>query len=292
MNIVKEKLETIQKNSLFFLCEPSAFARDFLHYMISIGHFYATSRYIKFREDNEYSSFLLIYIISGKLEFQTVKAKFIASDRDIVLIDCYEKHSYKARAETEFVYMHFDGNNSRALYEQLLKARGNVWKDDCFNEHVNAILKLCEDLEHNNIPNEGDVSVLIHTILCNFCKSFFTKYTMKHSPLVHKALSYLDGNYTANIGIQDIAQSCCISPQHLNKIFFKEMQVTPYAYLLNRRMILACNLLVSTDYNIEQVAQKIGYSSAYNFMNQFKKRFGMTPSEYRKSHKLSDIPYK
>lgn len=67
MDIEKRQLTTIKDTSVFLLSKPSDFARHFLYYMIGLGHFYATEYYTETRPSNAYDSFLLMYILNGKL---------------------------------------------------------------------------------------------------------------------------------------------------------------------------------------------------------------------------------
>lgn len=285
MNIEKKELSTIQNNSLFYLSEPSAFARKFLYYVIGIGHFYATERYLEMRTANAYDSFLLMYVFDGMLQIETNGQKYEAPSRSLVLIDCYKPHSYKALTPTEFVYLHFDGNNSRLFFEELMHQREPVFFDDCFNAHYRDILRLCNDINRNIMPSEGAISVFIHKILCELCKTSNSKYESKYSPAILKTLNFIENNFTKEISIGEMARLCNFSPSHFSRLFRKETGVAPYSYILDRRMGFACELLLFSDYSIKQIAEKTGYSSDFNFMNKFKKKFGVSPCEYRRSRR-------
>lgn len=50
-------------------------------------------------------------------------------------------------------------------------------------------------------------------------------------------------------------------------------------------MILARNLLNSTDYNISEIVSKIGVSSKSYFLKIFKETYDISPSDYRKNNK-------
>lgn len=285
MNIEKKELPTIQNNSLFYLNEPSAFARKFLYYVIGIGHFYATVRYLETRTANMYDSFLLMYVLDGILQIETNGQKYEAPSKSLVLIDCYKKHSYKALIPTEFVYLHFDGNNSRLFFEELMRRQKPVFFDDCFDAHYRDILCLCGDIDQGLMPSEGKVSVFIHKILCELCKTSDTKYESRYSPVILKAINFIENHFTEDVGINEMAQLCNFSPSHFSRLFRKETGTAPYSYILDRRMRFACELLSDSDCTVKQVAEKTGYSSAFNFMNKFKKRFGVSPGEYRRRHR-------
>ncbi len=53
--------------------------------------------------------------------------------------------------------------------------------------------------------------------------------------------------------------------------------------VIQSRILKAQNILISTELPIKEVAAECGYNNEYNFMRQFKKNVGLTPSEYRKN---------
>ena len=67
--------------------------------------------------------------------------------------------------------------------------------------------------------------------------------------------------------------------QHLYKKLFG---VSVMNDVINGRLDRAKRLLSSTKLTVREIAEKCGYNNEYNFMRQFKSRFGKTPSEYRK----------
>lgn len=283
MEIQKKELATIQKNSLFLLSEPSGFARRFLYYMIGLGHFFTSDRYGESRQANAYDSFLLLYIIKGRLEIQTQHGLRQAGDGQIALLDCYEKHSYRSIVPTEFVYIHFDGNNSRAFYEEIVRSEDHVFTDPCFSSHRDTLLTLCTDIDTGKMPGEDEISVLIHRILCDLCKKSVAEYSFKYSAYIRKALSYIENNFTANISVTDIAVVCNLSTQHLNRLFRNATDLSPYQYILEKRMRYACTVLLNSECSIEETAYKAGFANPFNFMNSFKKSMGSLRADTEKN---------
>ncbi len=59
------------------------------------------------------------------------------------------------------------------------------------------------------------------------------------------------------------------------------------SYLHKERLNAAKNLLLSTDYTIEQIAAEVGYSSSSQLARIFRKYESLSPSDYRNSHENS-----
>jgi AraC-like DNA-binding protein len=60
--------------------------------------------------------------------------------------------------------------------------------------------------------------------------------------------------------------------------------ITPYTYVLNKKIEFAKKLFVDTSLTVKEVATKLCFSDAYYFPNVFKEKVGCAPSQYRKSH--------
>ncbi len=82
--------------------------------------------------------------------------------------------------------------------------------------------------------------------------------------------------------IEEFAQNVNISPRHLQKIFKNQMGVPPIAYLRELRLEKAREFLEDSFYQIKEIGSKVGMPNDSHFTRDFKKKFGVTPTEYRK----------
>ena len=57
--------------------------------------------------------------------------------------------------------------------------------------------------------------------------------------------------------------------------------MTPYAYLLEKKLELAGQLLRDTNLSVREIAEKLSFADEYYFSNVFKKKMGVTPSLWR-----------
>lgn len=69
----------------------------------------------------------------------------------------------------------------------------------------------------------------------------------------------------------------------LNRMFLKQLNLTPFQYVIAMRMRYAVQLLNSNSLSIREVAEECGYRSTSFFIAEFKKYFQKTPLEYRSS---------
>ena len=72
-----------------------------------------------------------------------------------------------------------------------------------------------------------------------------------------------------------------ISVSHLQKLFKQVYGVPVYHYIKEYRLEQAAVELVRSDSPVTQIAQNAGYDNASKFSECFKKRYGVTPTQYR-----------
>jgi two-component system response regulator YesN len=106
--------------------------------------------------------------------------------------------------------------------------------------------------------------------------------------VVEEAKDYVRKSYSdSNITINGVCSYLHISPTYFSFIFKKETKTTFINYLTNYRMEAAKELLRTTSLKTFEIADKVGYSEPNYFSYSFKKKFGVSPSEYRNSFKNS-----
>ena len=110
------------------------------------------------------------------------------------------------------------------------------------------------------------------------------KYAYSTSVYVELAIEYIKGMYQKGIGISDIADNIGISRAYLNSSFQKELGMSAQTFLIDYKMHKAASLLVSTSLSVKEIANNVGYEDQLVFSKAFKKKFGMSPKNY-KTHK-------
>lgn len=91
-------------------------------------------------------------------------------------------------------------------------------------------------------------------------------------------------NLNHNWTVEKLAQEIRISVPYLQKLFLKEMKISPMAYLRDLRLEKSRELLETTFDNISEIRYETGMPNDSHFTHEFKRKFGVTPTEYRKQH--------
>jgi len=77
----------------------------------------------------------------------------------------------------------------------------------------------------------------------------------------------------------------------LGRRFKQVIGTTPHRWLQLERVRVAQSLLETTDYSVEQVADRSGFSDAHLLRLHFKRVVGTSPAKYRRVFSAGDLPY-
>lgn len=102
---------------------------------------------------------------------------------------------------------------------------------------------------------------------------------------VKKAQSMIHEFYADGITLNEIAGRLNLTQEYLGSQFHKELGETFSAYIRNYRLLKAKELLIGTQLKQYEISEKVGYTDAKYFARVFKECIGMSPAEYRKSHR-------
>lgn len=102
---------------------------------------------------------------------------------------------------------------------------------------------------------------------------------------MQEVVDYIFANYDKKITLQTLADRACLSVSQLIRNFKKVFDATPQQFLLKVRLDAACQLLVSTDLSVSQIAQQTGFYDHSYFAKQFTQGKKVSPKVYRRKYK-------
>lgn len=92
------------------------------------------------------------------------------------------------------------------------------------------------------------------------------------------ARQYMDESFLAINEINEVSTFCNLSEFHFYRSFKQAFGITPYQYLLNKRLELARELLLEARLSVTQIALHCNFPDIFTFSKAFKRRFGLSPS--------------
>ena len=102
---------------------------------------------------------------------------------------------------------------------------------------------------------------------------------------LRRAVSFIHRHYTDPITVAEIATAANLSSSHLHALFQTYLQQTPQQYLIDLRLDRALYLLAHSELPVATIAQQVGYAEHSALTRSLRRRRGLTPSQYRQSHR-------
>ncbi len=129
-------------------------------------------------------------------------------------------------------------------------------------------------------------ALLLHSMALLFREVPYERRDPENTEVVDKlkiVLQYIKEHYQQQISVKELAEACHFSEFYFMRFFKQYMHMTCIEYLNQYRMDIAAGKLSAGTESITDIAMDAGFNNISYFNRVFKKSFGMTPREYRKS---------
>jgi AraC-like DNA-binding protein len=93
---------------------------------------------------------------------------------------------------------------------------------------------------------------------------------------------YIADNYQTSLSLSDIAKCSYMSRYHFLRSFKDVYGETPNEFLIRLRVEQAKKMLITENFSVSEICEKVGYTSLGSFSSLFLKQVGMAPTLYRR----------
>jgi AraC family transcriptional regulator len=107
--------------------------------------------------------------------------------------------------------------------------------------------------------------------------------------VLRRAKEFLHEEMNRNPGITELSTAVGMNVDHFSRMFKRSTGLAPHQYLGNIRLERAKRLLAEGETQIIDIAFEIGYANPSQFSAFFRKRTGVSPSEFRRSVQAARI---
>ncbi|GEM_PF-3957976 len=108
---------------------------------------------------------------------------------------------------------------------------------------------------------------------------------------IKEATEYIKQHFKEKLTLDQLSGIAGLTPTYFTRMFTEAHNESVFNFIRRLRLIEACHLLNSTDAKIDDIAEKIGYTSPLLLQENFRKVLGISPTNYRKSLIKSKINY-
>ena len=234
---------------------------------------------------------VLEYILSGTgtVHCDAENVDYHPQTGDVYLLSPNQKHLYYSDSSDPWIKLFI--NMQGPVVEGLAEAYGLTGR--IYFPRVSHLQPLFEELysmmENRELADTlilERTELLIHRIFRALGKKLHEE--AHASGEIDQVKQYLNSHVGRIVTIKELSDLIYRSPDYLIKHFKAEVGVTPYQYLLKRKMSIAKRLLRDTALPIREVALQLGYEDAHYFSGLFKKETGWPPGHYRRGSENND----
>lgn len=254
-----------------------------------------------FIEPHWHSSVELSYTISGSIaNFQIGDSSYETFSGKILVVNTMEVHSIRTY-QNPFT-------DSKALsiifpYHLLKRYCPNISNfkfvindlDDKSNTEYNYLKDRLDCLAQIYYNDDSlRKTILILEVLEILLKSFLVRRHLSMKDInddrqkerLNVIKNYLEENYKADLTLDDVAEHCFLSKEHLSRFFKDKMDITVFQYLNYIRAKHAKPLLLENKITATQVVQECGFSGLRTMDRTLKRVYGLSSREIKEKGQL------
>ncbi len=242
----------------------------------------------------------LAFVMSGAGRYRIAEKMYDVKEGDLLIFNPGVKHQAllpegKDVGTTEF-FVGFSEVQMQGMYKNYipLSTEGNILHTG--GELRQKLFKICSAMEtEKTLSGQGRyfimkaylMQMLVHVIRAlsepvEVAPSGYSFESVNKKYVVEQIVNYFEDHYSEKISLERIAENMYLSTFYISKIFKSETGDTPIHHLINIRLEKAREILEKRPgMNIKEVAAMVGYDDAYHFSKQFKKHYGISPSQVR-----------
>lgn len=269
-----------------------------VHYSHGMREMGATLQFLHYDKD-----LIIEYYRKGEACLRIEGNLYDISEGDIVLLNPDEMHVSERKDDCymEKIVLHISeglllnfGGESSVFFEKIArkaKGKGNLIPAETANklgisDKINECLKLAETA----VP-ENEVLLSCKTILLLFEISRLIENVddvgaepILSNKTVSKIMDYINRHYTEEVTLDSLADRYHFSKYYISHLFKEFVGISPYDYLIARRLYV-CNNLIRSGNSVKEACFSVGFKNYSNFFRLYKKYFKITPQQFKEQIK-------
>ncbi|MCP1530414.1 AraC family transcriptional regulator [Bacillus pumilus] len=246
-----------------------------------------------------HDEFQFVFILEGEAEFHINEETICLKEGDGVFINSGCLHMAKDANGTTCTYLclnvspHFITANElfTTFVHPYMHASQTPYillnRKDHWSNHIYQCIQTIQRLiDETPAYYELELNIQLITMWkCLLQNGFQIKYDPRQhdkNERMKPMLNWIHQHYHEKVLLQDIARAGQLSRSECCRYFKDILKKTPLHYVNEYRVQQSLILLQETDFNITEIAYKVGFNSTSYFISMFKRIKNTTPLAYRK----------
>ncbi len=250
----------------------------------------------------------VIYILEGCANMQSNDTLFSLQKNDMILFHPRTIHSITAEnaSSLKYVVLKFDINKFnisspyapklRTIFKQAEQQQMNVYFDAAQAMQLNVpfLFQNClTEIQERHYGYDLMLQNHIYSLLMNIVRHWLTcglviqMDTAESDYDIDSITEYIDTCMGEELRVADIAEKCNMSYSNFAKKFHENYGISCKEYIERMRIFKVEEFLLFTDHPLSYICQETGFSDCSHLIKSFKQYRGVTPKQFKLSHKLA-----
>ena len=244
----------------------------------------------------------IVYVLSGQKKWITPENEYLVEENQSIFVrkGAFKNQQYFEEGFCVLMFFMKDDFIKRCVEEDIKNEHSNLKKVN----HPNFIYRInitesLNTLYHSffSYLKQGDklpqkiIELKFREMLLNICsnqnnselKNVLFSLSKNTSGSIEQIM---EEQFIYNLKIDEFARLCGKSISSFKREFKKLYNNTPGKWLMKKRLHLAKNLMLNTDFTAQQICYDCGFESDSHFVRAFKDQFGLTPHQWRISKSI------
>ncbi len=242
----------------------------------------------------------IIYVLEGEYSALIEDQTYYLKKGDFLLVDCNVMHKYH--------YVEGKHEHSKRILlwitRQMLESlsEGGVDLSACFRKNAyhfpiyyeemlrGFLFKLAmSEIIDMELPgaravlDKGYLTLFFVYLnaLCGRREYLFTAENMAEHPMVETVSAYVEEHIAEPILVETLAEQVHMSKYHFLRKFKELTGMTVHSFVINKRLIRACEALKEGKKSVTEIYQETGFADYSSFLRSFHRVYGIAPSRYK-----------
>ncbi len=218
----------------------------------------------------------LVYYISGSGETSIENDTYTYTPNSFTLIPSGKRHNEKAYENSNLIFIGFSSADDKIPF-----------KSGIYNDFDNSIVfRKLKEMESELNKKKPYYSILLNnmaeSLLINIARNYFKPVDNTDDYCVMYVKQYIDEHFKDNLNLYELSAMSGYSYDWFRHIFKEKSGYSLSQYILSKKLEHSVFLLSNSDKTVTEISSECLFSSASQFITQFKKYKRITPMEYRR----------
>ena len=233
------------------------------------------------------SHFLIVLVESGKAVLYQDGKEIQFKDKDILVMFPGEKIHYKALTYWSIKWIGVGGSQVENIFNIMgINAKSPIITSAAYDRLSSIVSQLYD----TSTDNSMFIKCRIQSLLYSFFSALLEENQKDtSSDIIESAMKIIKYNYNNEINIKNIADSFHLDPAYFSRLFKSRVGKSPKKVILEERIEKAKEMLLQSDYRINEISNTVGFNDPLYFSKLFYKSVGLSPTEYRENHRKNRL---